>query len=81
MTLRVGDVGPIDFSPDGRTLLAASPTGPIERRALDVEDLFAPGARRLGRVLTREELRAFEIDEPRLTAAALRAYRRSGEVA
>jgi len=81
MTLRVGDAGPIDFSMDGRTLLAASPAGPIERHALDVEDLFGAGARRLGRVLTPEELRTFEIDERRLTAPALEAYRRSGSAA
>lgn len=74
MTLRVGKVGPIDFSPDGRILLAASTSGPIERHPMHVEDLFRSAARRLGRVLTPEELRIFQIEKPKLTAASLRAY-------
>ena len=74
MTLSVGEVTAIEFSQDGRLLLAATTSGVIERHPLNVEDLLRAGARRLGRVLTPDELQTFEIGEPRLTAEDLRRY-------
>ena len=51
-TLRIGDAQRIAISVDGRMLLAGSGTGLISRHTLDVEELFAPAAERVARVLT-----------------------------
>jgi len=73
--LRIGESTAISFSPDGRGLLAATPTGAISQHALQVDELLHAAARRLDRVLTADERVRFSIQEPRLTMDALRQMR------
>jgi WD40 repeat protein len=64
MTLEVGPATHIAFSKDGRLLMAAMPSGTIQRHALDIEDLFGPAAQRVDRTLTGEEADRFGVAFP-----------------
>jgi WD40 repeat protein len=74
VAVRVGAVGPVEFSHDARLLLAATPAGAIDRHPLHVEDLFGAAAERVSRVLTADELRTYAIGEPMVTRAVLDTY-------
>jgi WD40 repeat protein len=64
MTLRVGVANCILFSADGRRLLVATPSGPVQQHALDVTELYPAAASRLDRGFTRDELDRFGIQRP-----------------
>jgi WD40 repeat protein len=72
-TLRVGAAEGLTFSLDGHELLVATPSGAIDRHALDVRDLFPLAANRLGRQLSRGELERFGIDRSVLQLDEARA--------
>jgi hypothetical protein len=66
MTLRVGEVYGLAFTPDGRELLCGSSAGPINRHPLDGRDLFAAAKARVTHPLTPGDLERFAIDTPLL---------------
>jgi WD40 repeat protein len=71
-TMRIGDAEGLTFSPDGGELLVATPSGAIDRHALDVKDLFPLAAERVEGTLSQEELERFGIDTPLLRLDAMR---------
>jgi hypothetical protein len=73
MTLRVGVANRILFSADGRRLLVATPSGPVQQHAIDVAELYPAAASRVDRGFTRDELDRFGIQ--RLVRLDIESFR------